>query len=121
MHTEGGGGDSVGATWKLPGAEEPTNGTPPIAGQYMGVFLDPNGASVNISQQPANVTLNEGLAATLSVTATGTSAYGTNVVYQWQKANKGSTGFTNVANAAQSSLTTPALAQADSGVHPGCS
>jgi uncharacterized delta-60 repeat protein len=35
---EGGGGDSLGVAWKLPGGAEPVDGSPPIPGDYLAVL-----------------------------------------------------------------------------------
>lgn len=116
LHTEGGGGDSVAATFKLDTENDPVNGNAPrIGGKTVGVYLNPNGASVTIAQQPQNTTVFQNRSATFAVTAKGASAYGTTVTYQWQTAAKGSSAFTDIAGATLASYTTPLLAAADDG------
>jgi hypothetical protein len=51
---EGGGGDNLAVTWQLPGAPEPANGSTPISGVYLASLANPIGASVTITQQPAD-------------------------------------------------------------------
>jgi hypothetical protein len=36
---EGGGGDCLSVAWQLPGARPPTNGAPPISGQYLATYM----------------------------------------------------------------------------------
>ena len=116
LHSEGGGGDSVAATFILEGDPDPVNGdAPKLAGDLIGTFLNPNGASINITQQPRNLTALQQQTVTLSVTATGTSAYGPNVGYQWQIAPAGSTSFTDISGATSEAYTTPVLDLPDSG------
>lgn len=51
---EGTGGDNSGVAWKLPGLPVPNNGTPGIAGAFLYALADPVGASLTITQQPAD-------------------------------------------------------------------
>lgn len=116
LHTEGGGGDSVGATFIMAGEANPANGdAPKLTGALIGTYLDPNGASVNVVQQPADATAQAGRTATFSASASGVSAYGKSVSYQWQKANPGSSTFADVTGATKSTYTTPILALTDTG------
>ncbi len=116
VHTEGGGGDNVGATFKLYEEEDPANGTAPrLAGALIGSYLDPTGASITITQQPQSVTTIENAQATFTVVATGTSAYGNTPTYQWQKAAPGSATFNDIAGATSASYTTPFLVAANNG------
>lgn len=85
LHTEGGGGDSVGVAWKLAADPDPANGDPPISAALVSTYLDPTGAKVDITQQPVATTVFANDTATLSVAANGSSLYGTNVTYQWFK------------------------------------
>ena len=110
LHTEGGGGDSVGATVIGANDADPENGdAPTLTGSLIGTYLDPNGISLNILSQPADASVFENLAATFSVEAEGTSAYGTGVGYQWQMAPAGSDNFTDIAGATGASYTTGLL------------
>jgi hypothetical protein len=114
---EGGGGDGADVTFMLDSDSEPSNDSAGMRmrGNVIGVYLNPAGASVTFTQHPANVTVGENRAATLTAAATGTSAYGTAVTYQWQHAPSGSTTFTNIAGATSASYTTPLLTAADHG------
>jgi hypothetical protein len=110
------GADDFAVTYTYAGAAQPASGTAPVlTGSQIGTYLDPTGASVSFSQQPASVTILQGRTATFSGLATGQSSYGTNVVYQWQSAPTGSSTFTDIAGAVNASYTTPALGVADSG------
>ncbi len=116
LHTEGGGGDSVAATFIIEGDADPVNGdAPKLAGSLIGTYMDPNGASVTISQQPKSATTVANATVTFTVAATGTSKYGTNLTYQWQKAAPGSATFAALAGATATSYTTPFLAAANNG------
>lgn len=117
LQDEGGGGDGSDATFIKSGEEDPTQDAAGmlLKGNAIGAYLDPNGASIDIAQPPASVSAAENTAATFTVSATGTSAYGTTVTYQWQKAAKGSATFADIAGATGSSYTTPLLTFADDG------
>jgi len=118
LHTEGGGGDNVGATFIniTAGDSDPVNGDAPrLNKSNVSVYLDPTGASVTISQQPQSVTTQEGVTATFTVVASATSVYGTTVTYQWQGAPKGSSTFTDISGATAASYTTGVLTPADDG------
>lgn len=115
LHTEGGGGDNVDVTYKLASEADPTDGDASrLTGNLVGFYLDPNGASLEITQQPADTTVLQGRTATLSVQADYSSAYGQAIGYQWQKAATGTSTFTDLAGATASSYTTPTLGLADS-------
>ncbi|HLH54494.1 MAG TPA: hypothetical protein VKY92_12840 [Verrucomicrobiae bacterium] len=104
------GGDDFGATFKLEGAADPAAGDPPkLTGNLIGYYIDPDGASITFDNQPQNASAQEGGSVTFSVVATGVSAYGTNVTYQWQAAPKNSTTFTNIPGATSASYSTPPL------------
>jgi hypothetical protein len=110
------GADDFAVTYKLAGAADPTPGDAPLlTGSQVGAYLDPTGASVSFSQQPADVTILQGRTATFTAAATGQSAYGTNVAYQWQTAPRGSTTFTNIPGQTATSYTTPVLGTNDTG------
>ncbi|MBI4659700.1 MAG: Ig-like domain-containing protein [Verrucomicrobia bacterium] len=114
---EGTGGDGVDVTFIKEGEADPAASTAGMRmrGSVIGTFLDPNGANVTITQQPQDTTGQENRTAKLTVGATGTSAYGSTVNYQWQKSAPGSSTFSDIAGATASSYTTPVLALADSG------
>ena len=89
----------------MPVLTQPASGDAPLlTGSVVGTYLDPTGASVTFSQQPANVTILQGRTATFTAVATGQSAYGTNVAFQWQTAPTGSATFTNIPGADDSVL-----------------
>lgn len=117
LQDEGGGGDGSDVTFVKEGEPDPAQSASGVfmKGGVIATFLDPNGASVNITKQPASATTVENRTLTLSVTATGTSAYGTTVSYQWQKAAPGTTTFVDIAGANADTYITPALQLADSG------
>ena len=94
----------------------PASGAAPLwTGSLVGYYLDPTGATVSYDQQPTNATILQGRTATFIAHATGQSAYGTNVTYQWQSAPKGSSTFTSIPGATQSTYTTAALGLGDNG------
>lgn len=118
LHSEGGGGDNVGVTMTMPwlGDADPADGTAPtLAGSLIGVYLDPNGAEVNLTEQPQDTSAPQNRTATFTVVADGMSAYGTTLSYQWQMAPAGSATFTDIAGATADTYTTPLLALADDG------
>jgi len=93
---EGGGGDYLQATFR----ERAVTGNPPdtaannansesIAGVLLSSWANPDGAAINVTQQPQSVTATEGggSTATFTVAATGVTATSTNHVisYQWQR------------------------------------
>jgi glucose/arabinose dehydrogenase len=65
----------------------------------------------SITQQPQNQTVSPGGSATFSVTATGSSP----LTYQWQRAESGSSTFTNISGATSSSVTLTNAQAADNG------
>jgi hypothetical protein len=114
---EGGGGDGADVTFKRDTEDDPTNNSAGMRmrGNVIGAFLDPSGASITFSQQPQTQTAPANAILTLTAAATGTSAYGTNVTFQWQRAPAGSSTFTNIEGATTASYTTPVLTLADNG------
>ncbi len=117
IHTEGGGGDSVAATVIRSTDPDPQDGdAPTLTGALIGTYLDPNGAAITIDRQPASQEVSEGLSHTLAIAASGTSAYGQFVDYQWQQASAGSSNFTDIAGATEDTLETPVLTLAESGI-----
>lgn len=104
------GGDDFAATFKMEGEADPAPGDAPrLTGNLIGYYIDPDGANITFNQQAQSVSTQEGLSVTFSVVATGSSAYGTNVAFQWQSAPKGSTTFTNIPGATAASYSTPPL------------
>jgi hypothetical protein len=112
LNKEGGGGDKLGVTWKLPTGPDVVNGTLPIHGTHMATLADPVGASITVTQQPISTNVIAGQTATLRVAAVGTNANGTApVVYQWQRSTI--TGWEDILGANGTTFTTPAIAAGD--------
>jgi hypothetical protein len=94
------GADDSAATYTYENEPAPTPGdAPKLTANLVGYYYDPNGASITFSQQPQNATAMEGNTATFTAAVSGTSAYGTNLVLQWQAAPQGSTTYTNISGA----------------------
>jgi hypothetical protein len=49
LHTEGGGGDNVGATWIVAGANDPADGSPPIQGSNLFTYMNPDATTASIT------------------------------------------------------------------------
>ena len=110
------GGDYHGVTYKLDTEADPNDGDAPrLTGSNIGYYFDPTGASVTFTQQPQNASCVIANSVTFTAAATGTSVYGTTVFYQWQSAPKGSSTWTNIANAMTASYATPLLVAGDNG------
>jgi hypothetical protein len=110
------GGDWFGANFSGPNVAAPATGdASKLTGSVIGFNFNPTGSSITFTQQPQSVTAVEGTFANLSVAATGSSAYGNTVFYQWQVEPPGSTTWANVAGGTTASLWTSALGMADSG------
>jgi hypothetical protein len=108
---EGGGGDSLSVAWVRPDAPNATN---VIGSQYIGAFANPDVASITVVQQPQNTTVLQNRRATFSIVATGTSSFGTNVSYQWQK------NGVDIAGATGPTYTTPLAQLSDNGAQFRC-
>jgi hypothetical protein len=117
LHDEGSGGDGSDATFIKSGDPDPTTDAAgmKLKGSVIGTYVNANGASVTITEQPKSVTGFQSGTATFTVVATGASVYGTNVTYQWQQAPKGSANYADIAGATAASYTTPLLTLADDG------
>ncbi len=121
LSREAGGGDNHAVTFitaaqALDDPAAPPNGTAPaLTGGTIGVYLNPNGASVTINAQPMNVSIAESTQATFSVDAEAKSAYGNSIAYQWQTAPVGSMDFQDIAGATGNSYTTKPLLRSDNG------
>ncbi len=110
------GADDFAVTYTLAGAAVPAlDSAPALAGSQIGTYLDPSGANVSFAVQPADKSILQGRTATFTALATGRSVYGTNVTYQWQTADPGSTTFTDISGETKSWYTTPVMGLADSG------
>ncbi len=110
------GADDHSVTYKMDTDPDPLDGDiSKISGNIVGNYLDPTGASVNLTQQPQNVTALQGATATFSTAVIGASAYGSTVFYQWQAALKNSTTWTNISGASAAAYQTLSLTAADNG------
>lgn len=110
------GGDFYAATYKFGSEEDPANGTAPrITGSVVGTYVDPTGAEITFTKQPENIETQINRTVVFTVSATGTSAYGSALSYQWQKQAPGSTTWENIAGATSASYETPLLTVADNG------
>ncbi|MDA7617887.1 Ig-like domain-containing protein [Verrucomicrobia bacterium] len=118
IHTEGGGGDSVAATVVGSLDPDPADGdAPTLTGSLIGTYVDPNNASITVSKHPASRDVTEGTGTVLSIAASGTSAYGPNVLaWKWQQAAAGSSDFTDIEGETEETYETPVLATADNGI-----
>jgi hypothetical protein len=76
-----------------------------------GVTIDPG--TIAITQDPVNVTVNQGQTASFTVAATVTN--GQQLNYQWQKKEYGTTTWSNIIGANQATYNTSNAAQADDG------
>jgi len=114
LHKQAGAGsENFGIAWTKPGEAVSTINV--IPGKYLAGYADTNfPATLTISAQPVDVTLEAGSKATFTVAVTGVSAYGTNVGYQWQKAG------VDIEDAINASYTTPSALVADSGSKYKC-
>ncbi len=121
LSREAGGGDNHAVTFiTVDEAVEldapPANGdAPALTGDVIGVFLNPNGTSVTFASQPQDTSVVQGRPATFSVVAEATSAYGTDVAYQWETAAADSDDWTEIDGATGSSYTTGILNLGDTG------
>ncbi len=82
---EGGGGDNLAVTVAKAGDPVPANGTLALWGSWIGVNVPSAGASVQVTQQPANTSVEANQDTTLTAQATGTAPLGTNIVYSWRR------------------------------------
>src|ERR1035437_1488967 len=92
------GGDWFSANFSGPNVAVPATGdASKLTGSVIGFNFNPTGSTITFTQEPQSVTAVEGTFANLSVAATGSSAYGNTVLYQWQTAPPGSSTWANVA------------------------
>lgn len=115
LYKEGGGGDYGQVAWRIAGDSTPAGALAPIPGAFLSAPIDATGASVTITQQPQPTTATEGTTATVSIAATFTSPYASDVSYQWYR------NGTAIAGATESSYTTAEVTQsADQGAKFQC-
>jgi hypothetical protein len=82
---EGGGGDWGQVAMRRAGDTNPAASLQPIRGALVSGLVDPTGGSISITTQPTNVTVIANEPFSLNVVAQGTSAFGTNISYQWYR------------------------------------
>jgi hypothetical protein len=80
---EGGGGDGVAVGMRKVGDPTPAAEVPPIQGLLVQGVGDAVGATLDITNQPANVTVIANEEATFTVGASATTRYGNGIWYQW--------------------------------------
>ena len=114
LQKDGTGGDNLAVAWTLPSQAGQANSTNVIGAAYISGLVNPETATLQITQQPANATVLQNRPATFQVVASGTSEVGTNVLYQWQRDNA------NIANATNATYTLPSPQPADSGARFQC-
>ena len=118
LHSEGGEGDQVGATFTMAGQPDPVDFSPPaIGGTNVGLYLDPAPVSITFTNQPKNQTVFANSPATFSVGVSGYMAggYPGLINYQWQKAPAAG-AFADIpgaSGATKTTYTTPPLVAAD--------
>ena len=85
--TEGGGGDNMAVAVRKPSdAADPVNGSTPVTAANLGMYFDPAGASVSLTQNPVSQTIDENGFATFTIAATGSSPLcGGNFGVRWLK------------------------------------
>jgi hypothetical protein len=114
---EGGGDDYLQVGWRTP--NDPDLSDPadlePIPGQFLEAAVDP-GASLQITQQPANATAVASTPFSFTVGFNANSVImGTNATVQWQKAASGSTTFSDIAGGTGATLNIPFALPSDNG------
>ncbi len=95
-HKEGGGGDGADATYIMSGDADPAQDSSgmKLRGNVIGTFINPNGAKVNITTQPASIQGVDGKSVTFKVVADTYSPLTTSVAYQWFKNGTAISGAT---------------------------
>lgn len=83
IYKEGGGGDFAQVAWRLAGDTTAAAALSPIPSAYLSTKADGVGADVQITSNPANVSVAENAFATFSITETHTSPYVTDAQIQW--------------------------------------
>lgn len=93
---EGSGGDGVDVTYIMAGDADPSQDSAgmKMRGSVIGTYIDPNGAKVNITTQPASVQGVDGKSVTFKVVADTYSPLTTSVSYQWFKNGTAISGAT---------------------------
>lgn len=122
-HWQGNGGQAASVTYKLAGQPDPTYGSPSLlAGDNVAAVQAQDGDVVVISNQPVDVTVQEGFPATFSVAATayaiGNPAAAPPIEYQWFRISGGVTNA--IAGAQNSTYSNPPEAIGNSGQQYYC-
>jgi hypothetical protein len=115
VHNEGGGGDNFAVTYIMAGDTDPVDGSAPkLTGPLIQTTAPDLHATVTITSQPANATIQENRTGVLTVSATSTNDAGANppISYQWQRQAPGGTTFSDISGATSSSYKTPVLSLA---------
>jgi len=81
---EGGGGDNCAVTWWKNGDPMPANGSSPITGAMVTSFVNPDNV-ITITAHPQSQSVALGASVTFNVTASASSAFGNNLIYQWRR------------------------------------
>lgn len=83
---EGGGGDNCAVTWWKNGDAMPANGSSPIQGSQVTSFVNPdNVITITVHPSPASQNVAPGASVTYNVTASGSNAFGNNLIYSWRR------------------------------------
>lgn len=81
---EGGGGDNCAVTWWKSGDAMPGDGSSPITGSTVTSFVNPDNV-ITITAHPQSQSVAAGASVTFNVTASSSSAFGSNLFYQWRR------------------------------------
>jgi hypothetical protein len=119
-HHQGGGGDDFAVTYKYAAAADPADGTAPALTGNNIIAATFNTTFITISNLPQNVYGVPGSNATFAVNATAgylgrPASAGPAITYQWQSAAPGSTTFTNIPGATNTTFATGPLTVAQNG------
>ncbi len=113
LHAQGAGQENFAVGWTKPSDLSTTIKV--IPGMYLAGYVDTNfPASLAITLQPTNATVQQSKQATFTVAATGLSAFGTNVGFQWQRDG------VNIEGAGGASYVTPFAVIGDNGAKFTC-
>lgn len=113
LHKQNSGAENFGIAWTKPGEAATTINV--IPGKYLAGYSNPDfQPALTITKQPVNTTVAAGKQAVFTVAATGQSAYGTNVGFQWQK------NGSDIDGAITSTYVTPFAVLGDSGTKFKC-
>jgi hypothetical protein len=113
---EGGGGDWLQVGWLGPNDADINDAASvvPIPAEFLSTGFSKT-ATLNITQQPANVSTAANSPATFTLGFNANSVFGTNATVQWQRAPAGSATFTDIAGGTGPTFTVPFPTAGDSG------